>query len=146
MLFKRRKQSNDIVMIAINPMILLTSNLITDGNAASGPTHAFKIDSLQSLRRSLGILDWSAIMSDSWNHDDPSIKAVQKRKICSEALIANTIPTHMIEYIGANCDDTVDEIESRCSLAQVISVHAPNLYFDNSSRRTSLGSFYNRRR
>jgi hypothetical protein len=143
MLFSFKDLPYDIVMIAINPLILLMSDLVTDGNAASDGTSAYKITGLSRLKQVLQSLEWSMIMTDSWNHEDRSVKVERRRKISAEALVLNQIPLHMIEYVGAQSEQTLSEIEGQCSPQKITALRAPHLYFDSESSWTRT---YSRRR
>ena len=96
MLYVRKQLQNDIVILAMNPMLLYNDDaLFTDGNAASNPTKFYRnIDDLEKL-------DWSCINSSSWyTYQDG------KRLRCSEVLVYSIIKTNQILKIFCNNSTT----------------------------------------
>ncbi|MCW6035354.1 DarT ssDNA thymidine ADP-ribosyltransferase family protein [Spirulina subsalsa FACHB-351] len=81
----------DIAVIAVKPTVLQASRvLITDGNAANGPTQFF------SINEGLTVLQqqWKIIQNDWWNELDGS-----KRKIMAECLIPEEISPDFVHSI-----------------------------------------------
>ena len=96
MLYVRKQLQNDIVILAMNPMLLYNDDaLFTDGNAASNPTKFYSnIDDLEKLT-------WDCINSSSWSTYQDG-----KRLRCSEVLVYPIIKTNQILKIFCNNSTT----------------------------------------
>ena len=91
----------DLVVIRVSPDVLdIPDTVVTDGNAAAGPT--LFLPSPSGLRR----LDSTRIFAWSWNDPDPWIKIEKKRVRQAEVLVPYLIPS---EYIEGCYVDTRDK-------------------------------------
>lgn len=82
----------DLVVIRVSPEVLDIPNaVVTDGNAASGPTRFYP--SPDGLRH----LDSARIFAWSWNDPDPWVKIEKKRVRQAEVLVPHLVPSEYIE-------------------------------------------------
>jgi len=120
MLFVRRAIQNDIVIIAVNKMLIYNKNsLFSDGNAASDDTMFFnKIENLNNL-------SWECINAEYWNDFNDG-----RRVRCSEVLAYQSIPTVFIQKIFCNNLVTKQFIENKITNYQTIQAEIKTkLYF-----------------
>ncbi len=86
MLYRRKDQQHDIILLAIDPCVLLEEEtLFTDGNAAAHDTQFYK--GTAQLAR----LPWQIIHAHYWN-DYPDGKRIK----CAEVLVYSHIDVHNI--------------------------------------------------
>ena len=89
MLFVRRNIQDNIVILAIDRMLIYTENTIfTDGNAANGPTNFF------NDTNSLSQINWECIRAEYWSGFTDG-----KRKKMAEILIFPDISANYIKKI-----------------------------------------------
>jgi hypothetical protein len=81
-----------LVVIRVSPDILdIPDTVVTDGNAANGPTRFYPSpDGLQYLN-SIRIFAWS------WNDPDPWVKREKKRVRQAEVLVPHLVPSNYIQ-------------------------------------------------
>lgn len=120
MLYRRGNIQNDIIILAIDRILLYQSNTVfTNGNAAASATSFFgNPDDLIKL-------NWTCINAEYWNDivDGKRIK-------CSEVLVYPSIPTTTIKKIYCNNQQTKLFVESILTNQSAIDVEIkPNLYF-----------------
>jgi hypothetical protein len=92
MLFVRKNIQNDIVILAIDRMLICSENVVfTDGNAANKPTRFF--NSINNLNR----INWKCIRAEFWNDFEDG-----KRERMAEVLVYPDIPVRCIQKIYCN--------------------------------------------
>ena len=115
------KDRQDIAIVAVAPDILNGANvLITDGNAANGPT-AFYPPS-----KGLAALQdqWCIVQSDWWNDRDGS-----KRQIMAECLVPERIdPQHILSVYVAD-HETKSRVDAMIGQRRVSVVPEPHFFF-----------------
>ena len=125
MLYKRKDMQNNIIMLAIDPLLLMQPNTyFSDGNAAARAT---------KLYNDLALLDqlpWHIINSSSWNDDDPLVKEMRKRTMCAEVLVYNKVDVKRILKIFCRSSFKIDTIQQLMPSGINIPVEVnPLLYF-----------------
>lgn len=89
MMFLRK--ARDLVVVRVAPTVLdLPGVVVTDGNAANGPTRFLPSPS------GLSILDEERVFAVSWDHSDYWEKQERKRQRQAEVLVPDVVPE---EYI-----------------------------------------------
>jgi ssDNA thymidine ADP-ribosyltransferase, DarT len=82
----------DLIVIRVSPDVLdIPDTVVTDGNAASGPTRFYPSPG------GLQYLDSSRIFAWSWNDQDPWVKKEKKRVRQAEVLVPYLVPSEYIE-------------------------------------------------
>lgn len=86
------KDDPDLGVIRVSPEVLdIPDTVVTDGNAASGPTRFYPSpDGLHHL-------DSTRIFAWSWNDPDPWVKIEKKRVRQAEVLVPHLVPSEYIE-------------------------------------------------
>ena len=88
----RLQDEPDLVVIRVSPEVLdIPDTVVTDGNAASGPTRFHP--SPDGLRH----LNSTRIFAWSWNDSDPWVKIENKRVRQAEVLVPRLVPSDYIE-------------------------------------------------
>jgi hypothetical protein len=126
MLYVRRGIQNDIIIIAVDKMMLYNENsLFTDGNAASDHTSFFNnIENLNTL-------NWQCINAAYWTDINDG-----RRIRCSEILIYGSIPTGYIQKIFCNNTDTKQFVETKLTNYPTIETEVnTNLYFSGTNNQ-----------
>jgi len=120
MLFVRRNIQNNIVILAIDRLIIYAENTIfTDGNAANGPTKFF------NDTNSLSQINWECIRAEYWNGF-----ADGRRERMAEVLVFPDISAKSIKKIYCNSPDTLQFIQEKTRNYQHIGTELKtNLYF-----------------
>jgi hypothetical protein len=82
----------DLVVIRVSPAILdIPDTVVTDGNAANGPTRFYP--SPEGLQR----LDSTRVFAWSWLDPDPWVQKEKKRVRQAEVLVPYLVPSNYIE-------------------------------------------------
>ena len=129
MLFRRKELEPEIVMIALNPLVLLTCWKLTSGNGASSSSALYQTDNAKLLKTFLQVLEWDTIMSEKWYDEDPNVMSRQRRIMCAEALAPEVVPIDMIEYIGYASAKSLETIQENCSNKRIMCLESQDLYF-----------------
>ena len=86
------KNKPNLVVIRVSPDVLdIPDTVVTDGNAASGPTRFYA--SPGGLRH----LNSTRVFAWSWDDPDPWVKIEKKRVRQAEVLVPNLVPSEYIE-------------------------------------------------
>ncbi|HTV48723.1 MAG TPA: DarT ssDNA thymidine ADP-ribosyltransferase family protein [Phycisphaerae bacterium] len=115
------KTAKDLAVIGIKPSILqLQHVMITDGNAANNPTRFFNVQD------GLKVIDdqWMIIQAEYWNDLNGS-----KRKIMSECLVPERIPSEYIYTVFVADHEARKRIEGMIGLTTMPIVPEPNMFF-----------------
>lgn len=120
MLYVRKNIQNDIIILAIDRILLFEKNTVfTDGNAAANSTSFYK--NTEDLKN----LNWDCINAAYWNEIPDG-----KRLRCSEILIYPDIPTKAIQKIFCNNENTKTFVNSHLNnLPNIKTEINYNLYF-----------------
>jgi len=120
MLYTRKDSQDNIIILAIDKMLICAENSIfTDGNAANNPTKFFNDTS------SLTQINWECIHAEYW-----SGFADGKRERMAEVLVYPDIPVEYIQKIYCNNFDTLQFIQEKTRNFQYIKTELTrNLYF-----------------
>ena len=137
MLYRRKNIESEIVMIAINPLILFTCSMITNGNGASPYSTLYTTTEAHHLKRALESLEWDIIMAEKWYDEDEQVMNKQRRIMCAEALVPSQVPVIMIEYIGYSCKASLDEIQEYSAKHKIMCLKSHNLYLDTYTQTLS---------
>lgn len=87
----RLRRSRDLVVLRVSPAVLdLPAAVVTDGNAANGPTRFFRSPD------GLAHLDAERVFAEWWTNDDPFVQQELKRQRQAEVLVPDVVPP---EYI-----------------------------------------------
>jgi hypothetical protein len=118
------KSKRDLAVVAVKPSVLqLPTALVTDGNAASGPTRFFKpSDGLPVIKA-----QWKVIQSEWWNELDGS-----KRKIMTECLVPERIPPEYVHTVFVADHSAKERVEHLLGPRSVPVVPEPNIFFQPS--------------
>jgi hypothetical protein len=82
----------DLIVVRVSPDVLdIPDTVVTDGNAASGPTRFYPSP------EGLANLDSTRIFAWSWNDSDSWVKIEKKRVRNAEVLVPNLVPSDYIE-------------------------------------------------
>lgn len=142
MLYCRKNLESDIVMIAVNPMILLLAKYITNGNGASSYSTIYEPKNIKQLSAVLESLDWGVIMSDSWYSTDQTMMKKHRRMMCAEALIDPLVPPEMIEYVGYSSKQALEVIKEPCANKHLMCLKSTSLYFDANHHDELLNDIF----
>jgi O-acetyl-ADP-ribose deacetylase (regulator of RNase III) len=94
--------------------------LLTDGNAANGPTQFYKVaDGLKVIEK-----QWPVIQAEYWRPDDGS-----KRKIMAECLVPDLIQAEHIHSIYVADQETKQRAEELLGPSKVHVVPEPHMFF-----------------
>jgi O-acetyl-ADP-ribose deacetylase (regulator of RNase III) len=117
----KEKNSKDLAVIGVRPDVLqLPRVLITDGNAANGPTQFFRLDEgLKAINK-----QWKDIQREYWNELDGS-----KRKIMSECLVPESIPPEYVHSIFVADHETQATVERLVGSSSIPVIPEPNFFF-----------------
>jgi len=120
MLFVRRNIQDNIVILAIDRMLIYAENTIfTDGNAANGPTKFF------NDTNSLNQINWECIRAEYWSGFTDG-----RRERMAEVLVFPNISAKSIQKIYCNNLDTLQFIQEKTRNYQHIGTEIKrNLYF-----------------
>lgn len=120
------KSAENLAVLGVNPSVLERSNvLITDGNAASGPTQFFRVPEGRKIIES----QWSVIQAEYWNDLNGS-----KRKIMAECLVPDRIPPDHIHTIFVANHGSQRRAEALTGTRAVPVIPEPRLFFIPSFR------------
>lgn len=101
MMFVRKDLHEELWVLGISSSVLEMPNVvITDGNAASGPTLFLDVPS------GLAKLPRNGIMTKDWRDDDRIVMAEKRRVACAEVLIPNKVEPSFFEEIYVSCTET----------------------------------------
>ena len=105
MMSARRAYNRQIVVVRLSPAVLdIPGTVITDGNAAAGPTAFYPSPA------GLTALDEQRVYAQSWLDDDRWTYWEKKRQRCAEVLVPNAVPT---DYM-LGCYACSDEVATTC--------------------------------
>lgn len=126
MLYVRRGMQNDIIVIAVDRMMLYNENsLFTDGNAASDHTSFF------NDTENLNNLNWQCINAAYWTDINDG-----RRIRCSEILVYSSISTGFIQKIFCNNPETMQFIETKITnYPSIVAEINTNLYFSGTTNQ-----------
>lgn len=111
----------NLAVVAVRAEVLKGREvLLTDGNAASGPTQFFPVaEGMKALRD-----QWSVIQAEYWRPDDGS-----KRKIMAECLVPEAIPSELIHSIYVADLETMKKAAGILGACHVPVVPEPYIFF-----------------
>lgn len=115
------KGRKNLAVVAIRPDILNGKEvLLTDGNAANGPTRFYQVsDGLKVIQD-----QWSVIQAEYWRSDDGS-----KRKIMAECLVPDMIQAEHIHSIYVADQETKKRADDLLHSFRVHVVPEPHFFF-----------------
>lgn len=125
------KSRKNLAVIAVTPDILNgVGVLLTDGNAANGPTRDYPVsEGLKVIRN-----QWSVIQAEYWRPDDGS-----KRRIMAECLVPEMIQAEHIHSIYVADPDTQKRAEELLRPSRVPVVPEPHMFF-HPRTKSQIGS------
>ncbi|TVU53409.1 MAG: DUF4433 domain-containing protein [Arthrospira sp. PLM2.Bin9] len=125
MLYKRLDLQNQIVMLAIDPMLILEEGTwFSDGNVAAGATNVY--NDIAMLEQ----LPWQIIKAPSWNYEDPERKQKCKRIMCAEVLVPDRVNVQSILKIFCRSQMQISAVRQLIPDGVNISVEVKSsLYF-----------------
>ncbi|MDC0839517.1 DarT ssDNA thymidine ADP-ribosyltransferase family protein [Limnoraphis robusta] len=125
MLYKRRELQNQIVMLAIDPMLILEEGTwFSDGNVAAVATNVY--NDIAMLEQ----LPWEIIKASSWNYEDLARKQRCKRIMCAEMLVPNRVNVQSILKIFCSSQLQISTVRQLIPDGVNISVEVKSsLYF-----------------
>ncbi len=115
------KSWKNLAVVAVKPDVLNgVGVLLTDGNAANGPTRDY------SVSEGLKVIEsqWSVIQAEYWCSDDGS-----KRKIMAECLVPDMIQVEHIHSIYVADQETKKRADELLGLCRVHVVPEPHMFF-----------------
>jgi len=94
MLYKRLDRKAELCVLRLGVDVLdLDGVIVTDGNAAGGPTRFFGAAvGIERIERDVTFAEW-------WTHADPYEKAEHRRRMCAEVLLPEVVPAHFINRV-----------------------------------------------
>ncbi|ABX13054.1 DarT ssDNA thymidine ADP-ribosyltransferase family protein [Nitrosopumilus maritimus] len=114
------KSPDCIAVVAVDKKILTTPNtIITDGNAANGPTHFYPNTEFKTIERQI-----NRITSLQWWTDSNATK----RQIMAECLVPERIPPEFIRAIYVSNHTLADEIRNSMS-SSISIIPEPSMFF-----------------
>ncbi len=115
------KQSRDMAVVGVKPDVLQVPRVVlTDGNAASGPTEFFQVsDGLKVIEG-----QWKVIQAEYWNDRDGS-----KRKIMAECLVPERITPDQIHTVFVVDHEARERVEKLAGRVGVPIVPEPKFFF-----------------
>ena len=115
------KTSKEIAVVGVRPDVLHEPEvLLTDGNAASGPTRFLRVsDGLKVIES-----QWRIIQAEYWNDLDGS-----KRKIMAECLVPDRVAPDQIHTIFVADHETKKRVEELVGFSKTPVVPEPSLFF-----------------
>jgi O-acetyl-ADP-ribose deacetylase (regulator of RNase III) len=115
------KTRKNLAVVAVKPDVLNGPGaLLTDGNAANGPTGFYPVpDGLKVIEN-----QWSVIQAEYWRSDDGS-----KRKIMAECLVPDMIPAENIHSVYVADQETKKRADELVGLSRVHVVPEPYMFF-----------------
>jgi O-acetyl-ADP-ribose deacetylase (regulator of RNase III) len=117
----QEKHKESLAVVAVRQNILdYPSIIITDGNAANGPTQFYSADAGLTVLQQ----QWKVIQNDWWRPDDGS-----KRKIMSECLVPSQVPPEYIDTIYVATQTTAEELRNRCVSSSTPVIAEPKVFF-----------------
>jgi O-acetyl-ADP-ribose deacetylase (regulator of RNase III) len=122
----KEKTTKELAVIGVAPEVLrLPEVLITDGNAANGPTQFYRRD------EGLAVLEkqWPVIQAEYWNNEDGS-----KRRIMAECLVPKQILPEHIHTIYVADHETQEAVQKLIGAAKTPVIPEPNFFFKPSYR------------
>jgi ssDNA thymidine ADP-ribosyltransferase, DarT len=94
MLYKRLNQKHELAVLRLDVAVLdLEGVVVTDGNAAAGPTR------FDAPAVGLDRIDRAVTFAEWWTHEDPYEKAEHRRRMCAEVLVPERVPPEFINRI-----------------------------------------------
>jgi O-acetyl-ADP-ribose deacetylase (regulator of RNase III) len=115
------KGRKNLAVVAVRPDILQGNDvLLTDGNAANGPTRDYPVSEGLKVIQS----QWSVIQAEYWRPDDGS-----KRKIMAECLVPDMIQAEHIHSIYVADQDTKKRVDESLRPSRVPVVPEPHMFF-----------------
>jgi hypothetical protein len=119
----RLRRSDDLVVIRISPLVLdLEGIVVTDGNAANGPTRFFPSPA------GLEQLDEGRVYAEWWTLGDYWEQQERKRQRQAEVLVPDVVPSAYIMGCYARREPAATECRRRVAdLAVEVNAH---VYFD----------------
>jgi O-acetyl-ADP-ribose deacetylase (regulator of RNase III) len=120
------RRRTDVAVVGVKPDVLqLPHVLITDGNAASGPTRFFNVsDGLEVIEG-----QWRDIQAEYWNNLNGS-----KRKIMAECLVPERITPDHVHTIFVADHESQERLKRLIGFPSVDVVPEPNIFFQPSYR------------
>ncbi len=115
------KDKRDIAIVGVKPSVLGESEaMITDGNAANGPTQFFSVaEGMKVLAK-----QWPLIQNDWWNDLDGS-----KRKIMAEVLVPDQVKPEFVHSIFVADHASKDRAAALIGSRKVPVVPEPHMFF-----------------
>ncbi len=115
------KGRKNLAVVAVRADVLNgVGVLMTDGNAASGPTQFYQVsEGLKVIEK-----HWSVIQAEYWRPDDGS-----KRRIMAECLVPDIIQAEHIYSIYVSDQDTKKRAEELIGSSKVHVVPEPHMFF-----------------
>ena len=111
-----------LCVLSISSQVLDHDDVVlTDGNAASGPT-AFR-----SVSSGLAAIERQRVFAQNWNHADPLKKREHKRVMCAEILVPSSVDAAMISGVYVASDQIAVSISA--NVANVRAIVRENLFF-----------------
>jgi len=125
------KTRKNLAVVAVKPDVLNGSGvLLTDGNAANGPTRFYPVpDGLKVIEN-----QWSVIQAEFWRSDDGS-----KRKIMAECLVPDIIPAENIHSVYVADQEIKKRADELVGSSRVHVVPEPYMFFQ-PRYRARIGS------
>lgn len=122
MLSLLRDQHADLAVIKVSPEILdIPGVIISDGNAASGPTAFYSSpDGLENVDPDLIFAEW-------WNDDDYWEYVHKKRVKCAEVLVPEFADASYIQGLIVSCKESMTAVK-KMRLGLPVELD-PNLFF-----------------
>src|SRR5260370_22837324 len=115
------KTRKNLAVVAVRPDVLNGPGvLLTDGNAANGPTQFYPVpDGLKVIEN-----QWSVIQAEYWRSDDGS-----KRKIMAECLVPDMIPADNVLTVYVADQETKKRTDELLGVSRVHVVPEPYMFF-----------------
>ncbi len=115
------KSRRNLAVIAVKADVLNSPGvLLTDGNAANGPTQDYSVPEGLKVIQS----QWSVIQAEYWRPDDGS-----KRKIMAECLVPDMIPAEHIYSIYVADQDTKKRADELIGPLRIPVFPEPHMFF-----------------
>jgi O-acetyl-ADP-ribose deacetylase (regulator of RNase III) len=121
------KGRGQLAVVGVKPSVLrLDDVLLTDGNAASGPTSFYSVpEGLEAIDQ-----QWKVIQAEYWRPDDGS-----KRRIMAECLVPNRVPPEHIHTIYVADHESQTRATQLIVGAKIPVVPEPNMFFQPRTSR-----------
>ena len=125
MLYRVTDGGNDVEHLCVLSVSLQVLDhddvVLTDGNAASGPT-AFR-----PVSSGLAAIERQRVFAQNWNHADPLEKREHRRVMCAEILVPRSVDAAMISGVYVASDRIAASISA--SVANVRAIVKESLFF-----------------